>query len=202
MLLKIPFFRKYIENARKGMYVMATRKEISPISLDDRQFFERFYEEYKNFMFYSAKQYVNSQAECEDIVQDAVERLLRNIATIREIPGCGLRKYIVLTVKASYLDSEKRRHGDIPIYLDDAAIEALVKEEIIATKDWYDFSSAFDVERLKRELPKRDWFVLEGKYIMGYSQTELGKMIGVSQDSICMLICRARRKARQILHSE
>ena len=96
---------------------MATRKEISPISIDDRQFFEKFYEEYKNFMFYSARQYVNSQAECEDIVQDTVERLLRNIATIREIPGCGLRKYIVLTVKASYLDSEKRRHGDIPILL-------------------------------------------------------------------------------------
>lgn len=181
---------------------MATRKEISPISLDDRQFFEKFYEEYKNFMFYSARQYVNSQAECEDIVQDTVERLLRNIATIREIPGCGLRKYIVLTVKASYLDSEKRRHGDIPIYLDDAVIEALVKEEIIAPKDWYDFSSVFDVERLKRELPKRDWLVLEGKYIMGYSQTELGKMIGVSPNSIRMIICRARRKARQILHSK
>lgn len=202
MLLKIPFFRKYIENTRKGIQIMAARKEISPISLDDRQFFEEFYEEYKNFMFYSARQYVNSQTECEDIVQDAVERLLRNIATIREIPGCGLRKYIVLTVKASYLDSEKRRHGDIPIYLDDAVIEALVKEEIIAPKDWYDFSSVFDVERLKRELPKRDWFVLEGKYLMGYSQTELGKMIGVSPNSIRMIICRARRKARQILHSK
>lgn len=202
MLLKIPFFRKYIENTRKGIQIMATRKEISPISIDDRQFFEKFYEEYKNFMFYSARQYVNSQAECEDIVQDTVERLLRNIATIREIPGCGLRKYIVLTVKASYLDSEKRRHGDIPIYLDDAVIEDLVKGEIIAPKDWYDLSSVFDVERLKRELSKRDWFVLEGKYIMGYSQTELGKMIGVSPNSIRMIICRARRRARQILHSK
>lgn len=181
---------------------MATRREISPISPDDRLFFEEFYEEYKNFMFYSARQYVNSQSACEDVVQDSVERLLRNISTIREIPSCGLKKYIVLTIRASYLDSEKKKHGDVPIYLDDTTIEALVKEELIAPKDWYDLSSAFDVERLKRELPMRDWLVLEGKYIMGYSQSELGKMIGVSPDSIRMIICRAKRKARQILHSK
>lgn len=180
---------------------MGLRKEILPISLDDKRFFEELYEEYKNFMFYSARKYVSNQSECEDIVQDTLERLLRNISTIRELSGCGLRKYIVLTIRASYLDGEKRRQ-DIPIYLDDATIEVLVKEEMIVPKDWYDFTSVFDVERLKRELPKRDWFVLEGKYIMGYSQTELGKMIGVSPNSIRMIICRARRKARQILHSK
>lgn len=178
---------------------MATSKVFSPISMDDKQFFEKVYEEYKNFMFYIARRYVNSQEECEDIVQDSVERLLRNVSILRDMPSCGLRKYIVLTIRASYLDSKKRSHGDIPIYLNDTAIEVLVKEDCISPGDWYDLSSLFDVERLKKELPKRDWFVLEGKYIMGYSQTELGKMIGVSPDSIRMIICRAKKKARQIL---
>lgn len=181
---------------------MGTRKEILPISLKDKKFFEEFYEEYKNFMFYSARKYVSNQSECEDIVQDALERLLRNISTIREISGFRLRKYIVLTVRSAYLDGEKRKCGVLPVYLDDITIEALVKEDFIVPKDWYDFSAYLDVERLKRELPTRDWIVLEGKYIMGYSQRELGQLIGVSPDSIRMIICRAKRKARQILHSK
>lgn len=178
---------------------MSTRKDILPISSDDRQFFEKLYEEYKNYMFYSARKYVNSQSECEDIVQDAVERLLRNISTIRKIPDCGLRKYIILTIKAVYLDAEKRRSGAVLLNLDDTTIEALAKAEIITPQDWYDMSSAFDIETLKKELPMRDWLVLEGKYILGYSHSELGQLIGVSPDSIRMIICRAKRKARQIL---
>ncbi len=181
---------------------MGTDKEILPISFEDRQFFEALYEEYKNFMFYSARKYVNSQSECEDLVQDAVERLLRNIVTIRKIPSCGLRKYIVLTIKAAFLDGEKRKHRDIPVCLDDETIEILVKEDIIVARDWYDLSTVLNVERLKNELPIRDWIVLEGKYIMGYSQSELAHIIGVSSDSVRMIICRAKRKARQILHSK
>lgn len=179
---------------------MGAQKEILPISLDDKAYFENLYKEYKSFMFYLARKYVNSQSECEDIVQDTVERLLRNISVIRKISGCQLRKYIVLTVRAAYLDGEKRKHGDISVNLDDTTIEAWIKADLIVPNDEYDFSS-FDIERLKRELPLRDWIVLEGKYIMGYSQNELGKLIGISPDSVRMIICRAKRKAREILHS-
>lgn len=202
MLQNKPFLRKYNESAGKGIHIMGTYKEILPISFEDRQFFEALYDEYKNFMFYSARKYVNSQSECEDIVQDTVERLLRNIVTIREIPNSGLRKYILLTIKAAFLDGEKRKHGDIPVYLDDKTIEVLGEKDLIVTRDWYDFTAIIDVERLKKELPKRDWIVLEGKYIMGYSQDELARIVGVSTDSVRMIICRAKRKAREILHSK
>lgn len=179
---------------------MGGRKEIRPLSLEDKVFFEKMYEENKNFMFYSARKYVSNQTECEDIVQDTVERLLRNITVIRKISGCKLRKYIVLTVRAAYLDGEKRKHGDFPVYLDDAVIEAWIKENRITSNEWND-CSFLDIERLKKELPLRDWVVLEGKYIMGYSQSELGQLIGISPDSVRMIICRAKRKARFILHS-
>lgn len=200
MLRKCPFLRKYNESAGKGIQRMGTYKEIMPISFDDRVFFETIYEEYKNLMFYTARKYINSQSECEDIVQDAVERLLHNIDTIRKIPSSGLRKYIVLTIKTAYLDAERRKHGDIPVYLDDNTIEILTKKNLIPTKTWYDFAAILDIEILKKELPMRDWTVLEGKYIMGYSQDELAQIIGVSTDSVRMIICRAKRKAREILH--
>lgn len=179
---------------------MGSIKEISPISANDKEFFERFYNEYKNFMFYAARKYVNTQSECEDIVQDTVERLLHNVKTIKEIDSYRIRKYIALTVRAAYLDAEKKKHGSRPFSLDDTVLEAMIKADLIYTDNYSDLYSRLDVEKIRRELPPRDWIVLEGKYIMGYSQEELGQMLGVAPDSIRMIICRAKQKARSILY--
>ena len=56
-----------------------------------------------------------------------------------------------------------------------------------------------EVYQLKQTLSERDWLVLEGKYILGYSQDELSELIGVSSDSIRMILHRARKNARDIL---
>ena len=48
-------------------------------------------------------------------------------------------------------------------------------------------------------MPKRDWDILFGKYIMGYSDKELAVQRGCSQDSIRMALTRARRNARKLL---
>ena len=60
-------------------------------------------------------------------------------------------------------------------------------------------SAYMEIERLKKELPDRDWILLEGKYVLGLSQEELSGLAGVSVDSVRMLLHRARVKAREIL---
>lgn len=180
---------------------MRKRKEIAPLSSSDKVYFDKFYDDYKKFIFYTARKYTNVQSECEDIVQDTVERLLYNVSTLSKISGSRLHKYIALTVRAAFLDNEKRKHSDSPFHLDDTVIETLVKADIISPDDIPDLSAQLEVERLKRELPYRDWVVLEGKYILGYTQEELGDLIGVAPDSIRMIICRAKGNARSILQS-
>lgn len=179
---------------------MGSSKELTPISADNKAFFEQFYAEYKNFMFYSARKYAHTQSECEDIVQDTVERLLRNIETIMEIDNCRIRKYISLTVRAAFLDEEKKKHRNCPFSFDDSVLEAMIKADLIYTDNTSDLYYRLDIEKIRRELPARDWIVLEGKYILGYSQEELGQMLGVAPDSIRMIICRAKQKARDILY--
>lgn len=178
---------------------MGPKKEITPISTNDKEFFEQFYGEYKNFMFFSARKYVNTQSECEDIVQDTVERLLHNVNTIKQIDSCRIRKYIALTVRAAFLDSEKKKQKSCPFSFDDAILEELLKADLVYIDNYSDLYSRMEVEKIRNELPARDWIVLEGKYIMGYSQEELGSMLGVAPDSIRMIICRAKQKARLIL---
>lgn len=181
---------------------MRKEKDIVPISPADKAFFLQFYEENKRFLYYIARKYVSSQTDCEDLVQDTVVRLLKNIPSLRDLDGCKTAKYIVLTVRAAFLDSEKRKHGAKAIYLSDDLLETLIKAELLSAEGIPDMSAKLEVELLKRSLPPRDWLLLEGKYILGYSQEELGKLIGVSPDSVRMMLWRAKEKARKVLHRD
>lgn len=181
---------------------MRKPKEMTPISPDDQQFFLRFYEENSRFMYYIAGKYTTSQADCEDIVQEALLRLMRNISKLKGLNRCTTAKYIVLTIRSVFLDVEKDKKGSHSIFLDDNALETLIRADILITDGIPHLSARLEVEQLRKSLPPRDWLVLEGKYILGYTQEELGKMAGVSPDSIRMILCRARSKAREILRQD
>ena len=175
---------------------MRHRKAIDPITSEDTSFFRKFYEDNKNFMFYIARKYASTQEDCEDIVQDSVLRLIGNIPTLKQLTRAKTAKYIVLTVRAAFLDSEKRKHGE------NAALEALMKADLQIADSMPDLSARLEVYRLRQSLSDRDWLVLEGKYILGLSSEELGAQIGVSPNSVRMILSRARENARKILSYE
>ncbi len=166
-----------------------------PISPEEREFFEEFYREYKDFMFYITRIYTKEPGECDDIVQDVVIRLLRNIPSLRELNPPQQRKYISLTVKAAYMDSLKAKQDVLS--LDDEILRYLAEKEQEAAPN---LSPREEVDRLRQELAPREWLALEGKYILGYSQDELGTLLGIAPNSVRMLLCRVREKSRRILH--
>ena len=55
------------------------------------------------------------------------------------------------------------------------------------------------VAQLRESLSYRDWLVLEAKYYLDFTQEEIGELIGVSPNSVRMVLHRARKKARSIL---
>ena len=182
------------------MIIVPLHQEKIPISQEDNQFFQSFYEENKNFLFYIANQYTSSPADCEDIVQDAVIRLMRNIPSIRGLNHCKTAKYIALTVRSAYLDLQKRRHNQQEIPLEESVLDALLEKESLLTDNSTDLR--MELILLKESLSPREWMLLEGKYILGYDQEELSELIGVTPDSIRMTLSRARAKARRILLPE
>lgn len=178
---------------------MIKRKKLVPISLEDRTFFESFYQEHKRFMYYTAQKYAHSPSECDDIVQESIVRLLNNISVLREISGYKIQKYIALTIKAAFIDMERKRSRENTVNLNDETVEALYRADLIAVPEDLDIEPLLKIEKLKSELPFREWLLLEGKYILGYTQDELGQLIGIAPNSIRMTLCRAREKARKIL---
>lgn len=177
---------------------MPLRKRTSPVSGADRVFFQEFYEAQRGFLFYIARQYATNQSDLEDLVQEALMRLMNNVSTIRTLTPNKTAKYIVLTVKTAFLDMEKRKYAANEIATEDAILTHLLDQDAL---EWDGDGITAAILSLKQSLSKRDWLVLEGKYLLGYNQEELSELIGVTPDSIRMILTRARKNARNILQS-
>lgn len=181
---------------------MRRRKDIVPISAEEKEYFLQFYESNKKLIYYIAGKYATDKMDREDLVQDAIVRLLKNLSKIQQLGRCEMAKYIVLTIRAAFIDNEKRRHRMKTVYLDDDFLDTLIKAELKVSDAISQVETKMEVDFLKQELPYRDWLVLEGKYMLGYSHEELGELLGVSTDSVRMILYRARERARIILHQE
>ena len=108
---------------------MATRGPIRPLSKEDKVFFQQFYEQYKNFLFYIARQYAPEPSDCEDIVQDSLLRLMANVSSLKKLNSGASAKYIALTVRTAYLDAEKRKCKKQEIPTEDGILQQLLERD-------------------------------------------------------------------------
>lgn len=180
---------------------MSRKQASSPLSAAEHEFFQKFYEEYKDFIFYIANRYITTPSDCEDVVQDSVMRLLCNAKVLMELNHPKTVKYIAMTVKSAFLDHQRKKLSAKEIDLDEEQLTLLLERTNLHLDD-EQTQTKMNVYQLKHTLSDRDWLVLEGKYILGYSQEELSELVGVSSDSIRMILHRARKNAREILLAE
>ena len=181
---------------------MRIEKEQRPLEESDKAFFHHFFEENKRLIFSIAMRYARNKVDCEDLVQNSLLRLMHNISTLRELNRCKTATYIVLTIRTAYLDSEKQKRKENLIFMDDEALEALMVEKLISQDRDNAISAKQAVDKLKTVLSPREWCILEGKYILGLSQKELGSLLGVAPDSVRMVLHRARTKAKAVLKED
>lgn len=167
----------------------------------DREYMLWIYDEFKNLMFFTAKKYIEDEAICEDVIQEGIVQLIERIDIIREKEHNALAAYIVSTVRnicINYLRHEGVTQ-DHTVYLDDPKMNnipcpALPPEELLLAKE----RAALLSDVLQR-LPETEQLLLEGKYILEYSDEELAEQLNCNPSSIRMKLTRARRHALSIL---
>lgn len=170
---------------------------------DDKEYILWIYEEFQNLMFYTAKQYIHDQSICEDIVQECVVKLIQKINIIRGKKRCILAGYIVFIIRSisiNYLKREGIRQKytvglDMETVVDIPAAALSVEELLLAKEKAALLSVALE------QLPEPERLLLEGKYILEYSDEELAEQLDCKPDSIRMKLTRARRHALSILRT-
>ena len=163
---------------------------------DQRRFFEDLYQHYNRLMWYTAKSYTDSQSDAEDVLQDAVEKLLRRIPTLMEVPRCALGTYVVYTVRSVAINFQRHqavvsRHTQV---MDEEADRRESDwghpQETLERKEALDGLAAVwpSLEPLDQE-------VLYRRYILGQSDAEMAQALGCKAGSVRVKLSRARRRA-------
>lgn len=163
-------------------------------SESDRRFMMQFYEENKAFLYHCACKFTDSEHDREDITQDALLKLMRNLPTLRTLSRNQIATYLYLTVCSVYADRMKSAQGRMVYVSDDTW-------ELADENPQFAYDAKWDTEIIKKALSERDWNLLEYKYILGYTDEEIAREIGCAADSVRTLLRRARSRAKGILES-
>lgn len=164
-----------------------------------RDFMEALYLNYKRLMLSTAGRYFPGQEDQEDVVQDAVLRLLRHAGKLEAMEVDRLPGYIVFTVRSVAIDLLRKKNRAPESVLDDGQPDPgapLVLDRII-------FQEA--LEKLRTVWPSlspEEQLLLEGKYIWNCTDGELAEALGCQTSSVRMKLTRARRRALEAMNHE
>lgn len=167
-------------------------------SPDDQLFMLQLYKEHEQLMYWAASKYLTNIEDRRDAVQDAIVTLINNLVTIRKLSENHLRTYVVCTVESKSINLVKRKNIELRLFddLDSAPVGTPV--DFIDEK-LFQISMRNTISLIWPKLSMQDKLVLEGKYILGYNDNELGKMLGCKASSVRMYLTRARRKAVELI---
>lgn len=148
-------------------------------------------------MYYAALRECNDPQLANDLMQDCLVNLIKNISTIRKLDCCKIDAYIVVTIRRLYINYAKKESRATLLPIDQPFIAAIVDEqsaEIELEKE----DAKQTVKDLLDQLSPRNQLILQSKYILGLDEEEIAAAIGCKPNSVRTLICRARDRAKAI----
>lgn len=158
---------------------------------EERQRFVALYEQYHDKMEQTALSILGEQHDAEDAVQNAFLQIIRHFEKALKIPCEELSFWIISIVK------------------NEALMILRKKRKIILLEDWNDFEkSAADITgyhelvELFRRLPDTYRAVLEMKILIGYTDKEIAKHLGISETAVSSRASRGRELLRQLVEKE
>lgn len=155
----------------------------------DERFMVDLYRKNKAYMLHIARKFTDSQSACEEAIQSAMVRLLRNADSLRQLSENQLSMYLFLTIRSVLA------HREMPEAVPEMPeAEAEPEDDIL--------HAAWDTAMLKEQLPPREWRLLELTYIAGYTDQEIARELRCVPGSVRTLLRRAQKRAKAILSNQ
>ena len=167
---------------------------------DDRAFMLWLYQEFQYAMYSTVKKYITDPQDQEDIIQDSILKLIKRIDVLRGKERCVLGTYVVYTVRNTAINHLRHHTVEKAHFVDDdieQEADLIPLDELMALKE-----RNVRVGDVLKRLSDSDQTLLIGKYVLGYSDDELGDQLGCKPASIRMKLTRARRKALELLKED
>ena len=176
---------------------------------DDSAYMVALYQKYKSLLFQKAQTYTKDPYAQEDIVQESLLRLMKNIPKLQTVETAALVAYLTLTVRSTalnYFQDERRDSlNAVPLPDDydlqecvrlDAPVQLSLEEQVLKGQRDEDLRNAIG------RLSERDQLLLTGKYFLELDNRELADILGVKLSGMRVLLFRARNRALKELVKE
>lgn len=162
---------------------------LSAIESDkDRQKFVEIYEKYHFRMERTAIRILKEQSDAEDAVQNAFMQIIKHFEKIYEISSESLPFWIISIVKNEALSILRKN------------------QKITSLEDWDSFTNCIDdvveyseLVALFTHLPDTYRAVLEMKILLGYTDKEISRHLGISETAVSSRASRGRQLLREIV---
>ena len=170
----------------------------------DRSRLAAFYLQYYNLLRSKADRVftgynIPSSDLSEDMIQDAMARMIRNIDTVRSLSDAQLLAYGVKAVESCAMDYCRKAYSRQRLIEAKGILDGVEEEKV-----WEDTIDCFAEEdpliRLGRaldSLPKRDHDILIYKYFLKYDDQKIAELLGIKENSVRMTLTRARNKVKE-----
>ena len=175
-------------------------EEMEKGPMSDQEFITHTYKKYERLMYYTARKYNSNSQTCEDVMQEALIRLIKKVELLRTLNEYALINYIVVTIRNLSIDVLKKvgveqqkvvsisdvedKSGPYHISLDDTLIREEKGRQLI---------------QVLQEMDPQDRWLLECRYFLDYDDEQLANGLGCQPRSVRMKLTRARRKALKLM---
>ena len=159
-------------------------------------FYSWLYKTYRPLMFYHAYHYSADKSAAEDIVHDALEKLLAKYESLCKMDCNRLASYIVLTIRSAAISRWRNDKSRLRV------MESLQVEdsELPSAEDILMHSINAEAIRLAWEaLSDEDQTLLGQKYMLDMSNSELSMIYQCTETTVRSKLFRAKNRLKQAL---
>lgn len=174
------------------MFILLTIAEESGIDIKK---FEELYNKYKNLMFYVSFEILKDKGLAEDIVQQSFIKIIEIFNTL-DLENCHkTRNLFVLISKNLSINLYNSRKNKETVDLEDSHYNNL--EDPVGALEYENIEN--EVEIAIRMLPDIYSDIIYFKYVLGYSNLEISKLLNITEGNIRQRIKRGKDKLKEIL---
>ncbi|MDO5425132.1 MAG: sigma-70 family RNA polymerase sigma factor [Eubacteriales bacterium] len=165
--------------------------------LDDpaeRTLFETVYRKYRNLMFYIANSILKDDHLAEDAVHNAFLKLLNHMDAISDPDSTRAKNFLALVCERTAIDLYKSTKRGKEISIDEIEENRSVfGTEMELGNPVYD--AVMNLPFLYRE-------VMMYKFIQGYENDEISRMLGIPEGTVRQRISRGKQRLKKMLEEE
>ena len=163
-------------------------------SPEDRDLMTDFFLQYRGLMYNEAQKYLNTPEDVEDIVYEALAKVIDKMETFRDLKHWQRVQYALTTVRNLAYILLKRSNRFTFMSFDEleyeipanegSSLEQTVEEQLLRTQ----------IKQIWNEIDLDDRLILEQKYILRWTDEELAMNLSIKPQSVRMRLTLAKRK--------